>query len=108
MNTRKYRRLMPLLTLLLLLMAACAPGDERFVTGAAGFWAGLWHGLICIVTLIISLFTDSVRMYEVSNTSAAKNTILQEIEAHIGHPIAPTNRAEEKFNIFLFRPEVIW
>lgn len=42
------------------------------------------------------------------NTSTAKNTILQEIEAHIGHPITPTNHAEEKFNIFLFSPEVIW
>ena len=61
------------LTLLLLLMAACAPGNERFVTGPAGFWAGLWHGLICIITFIISLFTDSVRMYEVNNTGGWYN-----------------------------------
>ncbi len=56
------------LALMLLLVAGCAPGNERFVTGAAGFWAGLWHGLICLITFIISLFNDSVHMYEVNNT----------------------------------------
>ncbi len=61
------------LTLLLLFMAGCAPGNERFMTGPAGFWAGLWHGLICIVTFIISLFTDSVRMYEANNTGGWYN-----------------------------------
>jgi hypothetical protein len=39
-----------------------------YVSEPAGFWAGLWHGLICGVTFIISLFTDTVRMYEVNNT----------------------------------------
>jgi len=57
-----------LVTLLLLNLAGCAPGNERFVEKDAGFWAGLWHGLICWVTFIISLFSDSVRMYEVNNS----------------------------------------
>ncbi len=61
------------LALMLLLVASCAPGNERFVTGAAGFWAGLWHGLICVFTFIISLFSDSVRMYEVNNTGGWYN-----------------------------------
>ncbi|MBA7633916.1 hypothetical protein ES703_41487 [subsurface metagenome] len=61
------------LALMLLLMASCAPGNERFVAGPAGFWAGLWHGLICVVTFIISLFSDSVRMYEVNNTGGWYN-----------------------------------
>lgn len=56
------------LILTLLLLSGCAPGNERFVTGPAGFWAGLWHGLICLITFIISLFSDSVHMYEVNNT----------------------------------------
>ena len=56
------------LALLLLVIAGCAPGNEKFDAKPAGFWAGLWHGLICAVTFIISLFTDSVRMYEVNNT----------------------------------------
>ncbi|MBL7074317.1 hypothetical protein ISS37_03645 [candidate division KSB1 bacterium] len=56
------------LALLFLVTASCAPGNEMFDTKLAGFWAGLWHGLICVVTFIISLFTDSVRIYEASNT----------------------------------------
>lgn len=55
--------------LLLLTIAGCAAGPvSRFVENPAGFWAGLWHGLICPVTFIIGLFTRSVRIYEVSNT----------------------------------------
>jgi len=73
MNTRQWKRLMPVLILLLLLVAACAPGNERFVAGPAGFWAGLWHGLICVFTFIISLFSDSVSMYEVNNTGGWYN-----------------------------------
>jgi len=33
----------------------------------AGFWLGLWHGLISPITFVISLFTDSVNIYEVHN-----------------------------------------
>ena len=38
-----------------------------YLDKVAGFWAGLWHGLICIITFIISLFTDSVGVYEINN-----------------------------------------
>lgn len=50
-------------------LAACAAGDERF-TGEdpAGFWFGLWHGLIALPALIIGLFADGVQMYERNNT----------------------------------------
>jgi hypothetical protein len=37
-------------------------------TPPAGFLAGLWHGLICPITFIVSLFNDGVRMYETRNT----------------------------------------
>jgi len=30
----------------------------------AGFWVGLWHGLILPVTFLVSLFNPGVRMYE--------------------------------------------
>ncbi|UCH11113.1 MAG: hypothetical protein JSU61_04270 [Fidelibacterota bacterium] len=56
------------LIIMLLLVSGCAPGNERFVTGPAGFWAGLWHGFICFFTFIISLFSDTVHIYEVNNT----------------------------------------
>lgn len=33
----------------------------------AGFWAGFWHGLICLVTFLVSLFDPGVRIYEENN-----------------------------------------
>lgn len=53
---------------LAIVISGCAAGNERYAAKLAGFWAGLWHGLICIFTFIIGLFTDSVRMYETNNT----------------------------------------
>jgi hypothetical protein len=35
----------------------------------AGFWLGLWHGIICPVTFLISLFNDNVNIYEVTTTA---------------------------------------
>ena len=35
--------------------------------GRAGFWVGFWHGLICPITFIVSLFYPGVRIYEVNN-----------------------------------------
>ncbi len=45
--------------------AANTPNDEGRV---AGFWLGLWHGMIAPVTLIVSLFSDEVHVYEVHNS----------------------------------------
>jgi len=53
--------------LLLFVCAGCAPGTERFANDQAGFWNGLWHGLIMIITFVIGLFTENVRMYEPNN-----------------------------------------
>lgn len=55
---------------LILFAASCAPGNTRFTESPAGFFAGLWHGLICVITFIISLFTDKVNMYEINNSGA--------------------------------------
>jgi hypothetical protein len=33
----------------------------------AGFWAGLWHGIIAPITFIVSLFATGVRIHETSN-----------------------------------------
>ncbi len=56
----------------------CAPGDSRWREEInpghkAGFWAGLWHGLIILITFIVSLFTKEVGLYEVNNTGWAYN-----------------------------------
>ncbi|UCF71522.1 MAG: hypothetical protein JSW49_04420 [candidate division WOR-3 bacterium] len=47
----------------------CAPGNERWVEDhKAGFWAGIWHGIIIIITFIVSLFTNDVGVYEFNNS----------------------------------------
>ena len=52
-------------------LAACAPGGNDVATAGAkelaGFWLGLWHGIITPVTFVISLFNDNVNIYEVHN-----------------------------------------
>lgn len=58
------------LTCTALLLTACAAGPNEFVdTGPdpAGFWLGLWQGLISPITFIVSLFTPNVSVYEVQN-----------------------------------------
>jgi uncharacterized membrane protein len=49
---------------------ANTPGADGVV---AGFWQGLWHGIICVITFIISLFDPSVGVYEVHNNGAWYN-----------------------------------
>jgi hypothetical protein len=39
----------------------------------AGFWRGLWHGIISPITFIVSLFSESVRFYEVHNNGGWYN-----------------------------------
>ena len=54
---------------LTLVLAACAPAANTFAAPAArpGFWLGLWHGFICPITFLVSLFDDHVGVYEVHN-----------------------------------------
>ncbi len=53
--------------LAIFILSSCAPGNEKFDLDPAGFWAGLWHGFISLVTFIISLFNTKVNIYEVAN-----------------------------------------
>jgi hypothetical protein len=55
--------------LAVLLLASCAAQGNPEASGAssAGFWYGLWHGLILPVTFVVSLFNDDVGIYEVAN-----------------------------------------
>ena len=55
--------------LLMLILAGCFPGGGSYSPGdRAGFFSGVWHGWIAPFSLIIGLFTDSVRIYEPNNT----------------------------------------
>ncbi len=63
-----------LVVALMLVVSACAPGVNEAVDvpsadgDLAGFWSGLWHGIITPVTFVISLFTENVSIYEVHNS----------------------------------------
>lgn len=65
--------------LLFLVLTSCAPGPNSVEKTAgpegkiAGFWLGLWHGLISPITFIISLFTKNVDIYEVHNSGSWYN-----------------------------------
>ncbi len=72
MVKKKYIFALIFMMLAVLTLTGCAPGnvrwDQKVTPGnEAGFWAGIWHGLIIIITFIISLFTDRVGIYELNN-----------------------------------------
>ncbi len=56
----------------LLLLSTCTAEPQMVdscVTGEpAGFWLGLWHGIIAPFTFILSLFADSISVFAVNNT----------------------------------------
>ena len=59
--------------MVMLLLAGCAAGPNPTLNAVdaagktAGFWSGLWHGVISPVTFIISLFNKHVNIYDVYN-----------------------------------------
>jgi hypothetical protein len=59
----------------LVLFVGCAAGPNTMMgsvaegaTEPAGFFSGLWHGMISFIALIISFFNNNVNVYEVHNT----------------------------------------
>lgn len=60
-----------LLIAAVLLLAGCAAGGNNVAhvdaPHIAGFWLGLWHGLISPITFLISLFNNHVNIYDVHN-----------------------------------------
>lgn len=75
---RKWARL-GCLVLLVLVLLSCAPGPNTAEKTAdmegktAGFWLGLWHGLISPITFIVSVFSSRVDIYEVHNNGSWYN-----------------------------------
>jgi len=67
------------IAMILLVLASCAPGINELTnvpsrTGVvAGFWRGLWNGVISPVTLIISFFDKNVQMYDPHNSGVGYN-----------------------------------
>ena len=68
-----------ILILVVIVISSCAPGPNQLAGTArgdeetAGFWNGLWHGIIAPVTFIVSLFSDKVHIYEVHNSGGWYN-----------------------------------
>ncbi len=61
------------LSLLVLSVAGCTAGPNPLENTPdeegeiAGFWQGLWQGFISPITFVISLFSESIDVYEVHN-----------------------------------------
>ncbi len=68
-----------LVLLLLVALAACAPGPNSLKgtpgpkDTVAGFWLGLWQGFIAPFVFVISLFKSGLNIYEVHNNGAWYN-----------------------------------
>ena len=73
MKSKKTIVILVLMLMTALFFIGCAANNEMYVEKPAGFWAGLWHGLIIIVAFIISLFTDTVGVYELNNSGGWYN-----------------------------------
>lgn len=39
----------------------------------AGFWSGLWHGVVCPIAFVTSLFRRDISIYEVHNNGGWYN-----------------------------------
>jgi len=66
------------LVALLGVLAGCAPGSNLSKGtageyGLAGFWLGLWQGLIAPFVFVASLFKTNLNIYEVHNNGAWYN-----------------------------------
>jgi len=75
---RNWKHVLVLLILSLMVTACVAgpnPAEDTLKEDGkvAGFWMGLWHGIISPITFIISLFSESVHFYEVHNNGGWYN-----------------------------------
>ena len=78
MLAKKHLLVTVLILFATLILLNCAPGNYRWNQEInpghkAGFWAGIWHGLIIIITFIISLFNKKVGIYEINNAGWSYN-----------------------------------
>ena len=75
----KTAKLLLILFLITFTLSACAPAPNELAKtpdeegNIAGFWRGLWHGLISPFAFIVSLFSENVGIYEVHNNGGWYN-----------------------------------
>ena len=70
MNAHNYRLIkLVIFIAMLFIFSSCAAGNPRFAYDSlAGFWWGLWHGIIAVISLIVHIFNENVVVYEINNT----------------------------------------
>ena len=71
----KYIFIIALAVILPACLIGCVPGDGSYGAGnPAGFFWGLWHGVIVWITFFMGLFTGGAyTIYEAANTGWAYN-----------------------------------
>lgn len=58
-----------LLVIFTLALSGCIPGDGSYsASRPAGFLWGIWHGWLAPITLVVGLFNNNIRVYEVANS----------------------------------------
>jgi len=68
MKNKKFWILMTVMLLLIMSLTGCVPGDgKNTVDDPAGFFWGVWHGWIAPISLIVGLFKEDIRIYEIYN-----------------------------------------
>lgn len=71
MNLARIAVALTLILMMAFLLSGCAQSNQAIDTpgndGVAGFWPGLWQGIILPVSFITSLFKDDVGIYEIHN-----------------------------------------
>ena len=76
---KSFLTLLMIVLLLLSILTGCTPGANQCKGmtsehgGVAGFWLGLWQGLIAPVVFVVSLFKANLNIYEVHNNGAWYN-----------------------------------
>jgi hypothetical protein len=70
-NSMSLNNILKLLSIItaVLVVSSCAAGDTQFTPETpAGFWWGLWHGVISVISLVVHIFNETVVVYETDNT----------------------------------------
>ena len=68
-----------MISIVVIAISGCAAGPNELVDlpddegRVAGFWQGLWHGAISPIAFLISLFSDTVHIYEAHNNGGWYN-----------------------------------
>lgn len=67
--TKKMLLLIIIIMLLAFLVTGCLPGDgAKTIDTPANFLTAIWHGWVAPISLIVGVFNNNIKVYEVYNT----------------------------------------